>query len=139
MIITAVVALGVGGIVGGSGDGTATTAEPNATVTATETAEAEPAPTASEAPTTKKTSEPESESTMEEGTYEIGVDAEPGQYKTQVPESSSGCYWERTKDDRGDLDSIIANDNVNAGARASVTVKDGEFFKSNSCGTWTMA
>jgi hypothetical protein len=141
LIITAVVALGLGGIVGGSGDGTATTAEPNATVTATETvtqtAEAEPAPTASEAPTAKNTTEPESKSTMEEGTYEIGVDAKPGRYKTRVPEDSDGCYWERTKDDSGDLDSIIANDNVNPGARASISVKSGEFFKSNGCGTWT--
>ena len=39
---------------------------------------------------------------MEEGTYEIGVDAQPGRYKTTVPQNSSGCYWERTKDDSGD-------------------------------------
>jgi len=139
VIITAVAALGLGGIVGGSGDGTATTAEPSATVTVTESAEAESASTASKAPEAKKTTEPESESTMDEGTYEIGVDAKPGQYKTQVPESSSGCYWERLKDDRGGFDSIIANDNVNPGARASVTVKDGEFFNSHGCGTWTRA
>jgi hypothetical protein len=74
---------------------------------------------------------------MEEGTYEIGVDAQPGRYKTTVPQNSTGCYWERTKDDSGDMDSIIANDNVNPGARASITVKSGEFFKSNDCGTWT--
>ena len=139
VIITAVVALGLGGIVGASGDGTATTAEPNAAVTVTESAEAESAPTASKAPTTEETTEPESESTMEEGTYEIGVDAEPGRYKTRVPDDSSGCYWERLKDDRGGLDSIIANDNVNAGARVSITVKDGEFFNSQGCGTWTVA
>jgi hypothetical protein len=34
--------------------------------------------------------------------------------------------------DRGGLDSIIANDNVSPGARASVTVKSGEFFKSTT-------
>ena len=74
---------------------------------------------------------------MEEGTYEIGVDAQPGRYKTTVPQDSSGCYWERTKDDSGDTDSIIANDTVNPGARASITVNSGEFFKSSGCGTWT--
>jgi hypothetical protein len=42
-----------------------------------------------------------------------------------------------TKDDSGDSDSIIANDNVNPGARASITVNSGEFFKSSGCGTWT--
>jgi hypothetical protein len=142
VIITAVVALGlggiVGGIVGGSGDGTATTAEPNATVTATETAEAKPAPTASKAPTTRNATEPKAESTMAEGTYEIGVDAKPGRYKTRVPEDSSGCYWERLKDDRGGLDSVIANGIVNAGGRVSITVKRGEFLNSEDCGTWTM-
>ena len=93
LIITAVVALSVGGIVGGivggSGNGTATTAEPNPTVTVSETvteaAEAKPAPTASKAPSPKQATEPEPESTMDEGTYEIGVDAKPGRYKTQVP------------------------------------------------------
>jgi hypothetical protein len=146
VIITALVALGLGGLIGGAGDGTATTAEPiasvtvteTATETVTETAQAKPAPTATKAPAPKNTTQPKSESTMEEGSYEIGVDAKPGRYKTRVPEDSFGCYWERTKDDSGDFDSIIANDNLNPGARASVTVKRGEFFKSNGCGTWTM-
>ena len=40
-------------------------------------------------------------------------------------------------DDRGGLNSIIANDNVNPGARVSITVKRGEFFNSEGCGTWT--
>jgi hypothetical protein len=117
LIITAVVALGLGGIIGAAGYGIATTAEPNATLTATETA---------------------TETTMEEGTYEIGVDAKSGRYKTRVPEDSSGCYWERAKDDSGDFDSIIANADLNAGALASVTLKSGDFFSSDDCGTWTM-
>jgi hypothetical protein len=137
LIITAVAALILGVIVGMSGDGTTTTAEPNATVTVTKTAKAESAPTASKVPEPTKTTKPESKSTMEEGTYEIGVDAQAGRYKTTVPQDSSNCYWERTKDDSGDSDSIIANDNVNPGARASITVKSGEFFKSSGCGTWT--
>jgi hypothetical protein len=133
VIITAGVALSIGGLIGGGGD-SSTTAAPTATVTATETVEP-----ASKAPEVKKTTEPESESTMDEGTYEIGVDAKPGQYKTRVPENSSGCYWERLKDDRGGLNSIIANDNVNPGARVSITVKRGEFFNSKDCGTWARA
>jgi hypothetical protein len=135
--ITAVVALSLVGIFVGSGDDTATTAEPTATVTATETAEAELGPTASKAPTAKKTTEPEPESTMDEGTYEIGVDVKPGRYKTRVPEDSPGCYWERLKDDSGGLDSIIANGDVNAGGRVSIRVKRGDFFLSEDCGTWT--
>ena len=137
VIVTAVVALSlggiVGGIVGGSGDGTATTAEPNATVTVTETADDE---SASKAPSPKKTTEPEPESTMDEGTYEIGVDAKPGRYKTRVPEDSAGCYWEKLKDDSGGLNSVIANGEVNAGGRVSITLKRSEFFLSEDCGTW---
>jgi hypothetical protein len=138
VIITGVVALGLGTIIGSSGDDTATTAKPDPTVTVPQTPKAEPAPTATKAPEAKKTTEPDSKSTMNEGTYEIGVDAKPGRYKTQVSESSPGCYWARMKDDSGGLNSIIANDNVNPGARVSITVKQGEFFKSDGCGTWTM-
>jgi hypothetical protein len=140
LIITAVVALGVGivgGIFVGSGDDSATTAGPTATVTATGTAEAESGPTASKAPTAKKTTRPEPESTMNEGTYEIGVDAKPGRYKTRVPEDSSGCYWEKLKDDSGGFNSLIANGDVNPGGRVSITLKRGEFFNSEDCGTWT--
>jgi hypothetical protein len=129
-----VIGLAVGGIFGSIGDGTATTAEPTATVTVTETAEAETGPTKTVKPKPKP--EPQIDSTMDEGTYEIGVDAKPGRYKTRVPENSPGCYWERLKDDRGGFNSIIANDNVNPGGRVSITVRRGEFFNSSDCGTW---
>jgi hypothetical protein len=134
--ITAVVALSLVGIFVGSGDDTATTAEPTATVTATKPAEAESA-TASKAPAAKKTTEPDPENTMNEGTYEIGVDANPGRYKTRVPQDSPVCYWEKMKDDSGGFNSLIANGEVNAGGRVSITVKRGEFFNSEDCGTWT--
>ena len=111
MIITAIAGLSLGGIVGGSGDETATTAGPTATVTATEAADA----ATSKASAAEKTTKPEPESTMGEGTYEIGVDAMPGRYKTRVPEESV-CYWERLKDNDDALDSIIANGDVKPGA-----------------------
>jgi hypothetical protein len=137
VIITALAALSLGGIIGNVGD-TGTTAEPSATATASKPAEAKSGPSASKAPEAKKTTEPVAESTMGEGTYQIGVDAKPGRYKTQAPQDSANCYWERLKDDRGGFDSIIANNNVNPGARVSITVKQGEFFNSHGCGTWTM-
>jgi hypothetical protein len=74
---------------------------------------------------------------MDDGTYEIGVDAKPGRYKTRVPEDSSGCYWEKMKDDSGGFNSLIANGEVNPGGRVSITLKRGEFFNSEDCGTWT--
>jgi hypothetical protein len=87
LIITAVAALSLGGIIGNVGD-TAPTAEPSATATASQPAEAKSAPSASKVPEAKKTTEPVAESTMGEGTYQIAVDAKPGRYKTQVPQDS---------------------------------------------------
>ena len=136
VIITAVAALSLGGIIGNLGD-TGPTAEPSATATASKPAEAKSGPSASKAPEAKKTTEPVAESTMGEGTYQIGVDAKPGRYKTQAPQDSANCYWERLKDDRGGFDSIIANDNVNPGARVPITVRQGEFVNSRGCGSWT--
>ena len=117
-----------------SGDGTATTAEPNATVTVTETAEDES--NASKAPSPKKTTEPEPESTMERGHLRDWCGRKARPIQNQVPEDSSGCYWEKLKDDSGGLDSIIANGEVNAGGRVSITLKRGQFFQSEDCGTW---
>jgi hypothetical protein len=132
VIITAIAGLSlggiIGGIVGGSGDQTATTAGPTATATATATVTA-----TGKASTAKNANEPEPASTMEgPGSYEIGADAMPGRYKTRVPEDAD-CYWEHFKEPRDESDSGT----VKPGARASVTVKRGEFFYTDDCGTWT--
>jgi hypothetical protein len=136
VIVTAVVALSlggiVGGIVGGSGDGTATTAEPNATVTVTETADDE---SASKAPSPKKTTEPEPKSTISNGVHEVGVDVKAGQYKTNVPEGAL-CYWERRI---GDAISDSTSRYKEGPARQSVTLKKGETFETEDCGTWKRA
>jgi len=63
------------------------------------------------------------------------ADAKLAQQRGHVYELAAG--WERLKDDRGGLNSIIANDNVNPGARVSITVKRGEFFSSKDCGICT--
>lgn len=120
------------GFLMGSAGGTDTTTTATPASTVTETVEAGSKPSTPPAP--KKTTPPKPAATMDEGTYEIGVDAPAGRYKTVAEDS---CYWKRSKDDSGTLDSILANDNVNDGARASVTVKKGEFFTSEGCGTWT--
>ena len=134
VIVTAVVALSlggiVGGIVGGSGDGTATTAEPNATATVTETADAKPA---SKAPSPKKTTKPEPKSTISDGTHEVGVDVKAGQYKTNVP-GWALCSWDRSRDDGPD--STITSVLQQGPSRQSVTLKKGEFFETEDCGTW---
>jgi hypothetical protein len=140
VIVTAVVALSLGGIVGGiigdSGNGTATTAEPNPTVTVsqtvTETAEAKPA---SKAPLPKKTTEPEPKSTISDGVHEVGVDVKAGQYKTRVPEEAL-CYWERI---RGDDISDSTSRYKEGPSRQSVTLKKGESFETEDCGKWKRA
>jgi len=140
VIVTAVVALSLGGIVGGiaggSGNGTATTAEPNPTVTVsqtvTETAEAKPA---SKASSPKKTTEPEPKSTISDGVHEVGVDVKAGQYKTTVPEGAL-CYWERI---RGDDISDSTSTYKEGPARQSVTLKKGESFETEDCGKWKRA
>jgi hypothetical protein len=47
------------------------------------------------------------------GTYLVGIDIQPGTYKGQAgTEITETCYWERLKDLKGSLHSIIANDNA---------------------------
>lgn len=76
--------------------------------------------------------------TVSDGTYEVGVDMEPGRYKTAGPDQSDAfpmCYWERSKDDSGEFGSIIANEIVQG--PGSVTVKSGEFAKVSGGCAWT--
>ena len=70
-----------------------------------------------------------------DGTYEVGVDMAAGRYKTTGDGSIGICYWERAKDDSGDLGSIISNDLFRG--PGSVTVKNGEFAKLSGGCTWT--
>lgn len=75
--------------------------------------------------------------TMSSGTYQVGVDVQAGQYKTAGPEASDslGCYWARLRDDSGNLDSIITNQNLTG--PGSVTINDGEFVELSGDCTWT--
>jgi len=70
-----------------------------------------------------------------DGTYEVGTDMAAGRYKTTGDGSIGLCYWERAKDDSGDLGSIISNDLFRG--PGSVTVKNGEFAKLSGGCTWT--
>lgn len=72
-----------------------------------------------------------------EGTWAVNIDIAPGTYAVTVPDDSSGCYWERMRNLAGGFDAILANDNVDAGARATATIKSSDKgFKSSGCGTW---
>jgi hypothetical protein len=68
-----------------------------------------------------------------DGTYEVGVDVQPGTYVSPAP--ASNCYWARMKAGDG-IDNIIDNNN-NAG-QSVVTIKAGDkFFESSGCSDWT--
>ncbi len=78
---------------------------------------------------------PSPQTSFDDGTYEVGVAVAPGKYRAPGDGGSFGCYWERAKNDSGEVGSIIAN-SVSPGPQ-QVTLKQGEIFKSERCGTWT--
>ncbi|GAB2690412.1 hypothetical protein [Nocardia thraciensis] len=69
-----------------------------------------------------------------DGTYVIGVDIQPGTWRT---EGASFCYWERVKNLSGGVGSIL--DNSAASGQQVVTIlPTDKAFKSRGCGTWTL-
>ncbi len=67
-----------------------------------------------------------------DGTYEVGVDIKPGKYKSKGGET---CYWERQKNDKGKLSSIIAN-SISPGPQV-VTIRKRDYaFKTAGCARW---
>lgn len=71
--------------------------------------------------------------TIEEGHWTVGVDVAAGTYKTESPVSGH-CYWGIYKAGTNKSD-IIANDNV-AGGYPVVTLKKGQEFTNQGCGTF---
>lgn len=68
-----------------------------------------------------------------DGTYQVGTTLEPGLYRTLGGE---GCYWARSSDASGSVESIIAN-RFMAGGRAVVEVEETDaVFLTQRCGTW---
>lgn len=64
-----------------------------------------------------------------EGMYKVGKEIPAGEYK--VVSEGGLAYYEVTKDSRGDLNSIIANDNFEG--EKYITVKEGNYIKLNGC------
>lgn len=130
VIVTAVVALSVGGMLFAFGGEPSPTAVPEATATVTETENLPPEE--SSEPKPKEQDQPKVADTISDGIHEVGVDVEAGQYKTTVPEGEF-CYWERS---RGDGISDSTSRYKEGPARQSVTLKKGETFETEDCGTW---
>jgi hypothetical protein len=64
----------------------------------------------------------------------VGEDVPAGTYRTVDVVSSEGtCYWMKAKDSEGS--DIIAN-GVPTGGHPQVTLVKGQWFTTESCGTW---
>lgn len=71
--------------------------------------------------------------TITEGTWTVGIDIEPGTYRTKEDVGSS-CYWAiYTSGTNGD--DIQTND-IPGGGRPTVTVVEGQDFNTTRCGAW---
>jgi len=137
-------AVGVGGfllglIIGGVGDSPSTVAGPKPTptvvvtrpVTATKSATVTATPTVTLSVTTGP---PAPAVAIKEGTWTVGRDIEPGTYTT-TNEVAGECYWSITKSGTNGSD-IIENDIVKGG-KPTVTLSEGQDFKTSRCGGWT--
>ena len=58
---------------------------------------------------------------------EVGTEIPPGTYVTVAPDGALDyCYWARLSGFSGSFDDIIANDNLDSGARGRVTISDSD-------------
>ncbi|WP_406352774.1 hypothetical protein [Streptomyces sp. NBC_00658] len=69
-----------------------------------------------------------------EGDYEVGTDIKPGTYRT-TGNTDDMCYWERAKDASGEVDSLLANDNVSGTSYVTIAASD-KLFTSSGCKDW---
>lgn len=87
--------------------------------------------TADQPPPDSPAPEPEPEPEPEgfgAGTWEVGAEIPSGTYVTTAPDGGAfaGCYWARLSGFTGDLDQIIANGNLNPGARGRITITESD-------------
>jgi hypothetical protein len=118
--------LGIGMSAGGSSDAAPTT------VTVPQSAPQSPqAETTTEAP-------PVVVEGYTEGVYEVGVDMQPGKYKTAGPDPDDAfpnCYYARLKTGDGSLGDIIDNNNSQGPVTVTVKTSDG-MFDTSGCQAW---
>lgn len=142
------IGIGIGGV--GKSDGTTGAAAPTVTATVTKagaagspgatvtapavtvTAPAPPAVTVT-VPAAPAAPPPGPGASVGDGVYIVGQDMQPGTYRVSVA-VTDGCYWQITKSGSNGAD-IVQND-LPKGGFPQVTVKAGQDFKSERCGTW---
>ncbi|MFF9771668.1 hypothetical protein ACF1GT_34710 [Streptomyces sp. NPDC014636] len=69
-----------------------------------------------------------------DGEYQVGSDVQPGTYRT-AGNTDDMCYWERAKDASGEMDSLLANENVSGTSYVTIKATD-KVFKSSGCKDW---
>lgn len=69
-----------------------------------------------------------------DGDFQVGSDVKPGTYRT-TGNTDGMCYWERAKDSSGEVDSLLANDNVTGTSYVTVKATD-KLFSSSGCADW---
>lgn len=69
-----------------------------------------------------------------DGDFQVGKDVKPGTYRT-TGNTDGMCYWERAKDSSGEMDSLLANDNVTGTSYVTVKATD-KLFSSSGCKDW---
>ncbi|MEU3605705.1 hypothetical protein AB0E83_09665 [Streptomyces sp. NPDC035033] len=120
-----VVVVAVGAALGGGGEEGAKTPEAKSSA---------PAASGDKAPESKAPEKPKAATVGGDGDFEVGSDVKPGLYRS-TGNKDAECYWERAKDATGEVDSILANDNVTGTAYVEIKASD-KLFTSTSCGTW---
>lgn len=70
---------------------------------------------------------------IDDGVWTVGTDMPAGTYRT-TEAVSSDCYWSITK--TGTNGSDIVQNGIPGGGRPSVTLKKGQDFETQRCGTW---
>lgn len=73
------------------------------------------------------------ENSVESGVWTVGSDIKAGTYRTKESVGSD-CYWAVLK--TGTNGSDIIDNGIPGGGRPTVTVKKGQDFESQRCGTW---
>ncbi len=73
--------------------------------------------------------------TIDEGDWTVGVDIKPGTYRTTEPVSGD-CYWGIYR--AGSNQSDIIDNGIPTGGRPTVTLKKGQEFTNQGCGTFAL-
>lgn len=144
-LVAALVGVGIGAASAGGSGKPATQPAPTVTATVSATATVDVRSTVTAQPIVRKviatrtktrtiTYTPPPKPAVGDGTYEVGVDIKPGQYRTDGQGDGSGCYWERDRNLSGAVNSIIANDNIDG--PSIIEVNRGEYLQISGGCEW---